>query len=428
MTAIPKWLHANAVVKVVATGKPVLVTTVYESGNVDGRTPRATHDDLIGIPAASFAPATLEDRIRFELDRAHCDMTDALISKGVSNSEYIATFPTVNQIKLPADQIKKRCQFIRVEQINTILVVTLPSLWEVKQAIATQAAAEPDEPVDEPAGLTEEALLFLSPAMTAENTADSDPVADDDPERATVEYINELKARNARLQAERAEAELLAEMRLEQINDLLADWAGATQQANAVAEPDEMLISNQPLPTCKEVVTIRAITDADFQKHLNEGWEALHIQFADLNNALNVVFVREQPAPAPSNGTPTSARLLTPVGPTVIIGAPQPDAHGALHRKPVPTVTLNQQGTDPINYAHIATDRATLQAMAVDDEITHGAFVTAVLQSRLPRQEKDELVMRSRQTRVGGAIAAAAANMPRPSAQRPFVSLNEVQR
>lgn len=64
------------------------------------------------------------------------------------------------------------------------------------------------------------------------------------------------------------------------------------------------------------------------------------------------------------------------------------------------------------NFGHIATDRAALAAMVTDMEITHEAFHTALINSRLPHAEQDALLIQSRQLRVGGRIAAQAARIP----------------
>jgi hypothetical protein len=60
----------------------------------------------------------------------------------------------------------------------------------------------------------------------------------------------------------------------------------------------------------------------------------------------------------------------------------------------------------------IARDRANLNAMVTDTEITHQAFHKALINSRLPHDEQDDLLMQSRQIRVGGRIAAQTARIP----------------
>jgi len=451
--------------KVVSSENPAIVVTVppswiAEAPAADPVTPallamaQAEADAVLGQATTDINPA-IADKISAELVGGTvtlCDMTDAVISKGVTHSEYIVTFPTVNQIKLPAAQIKKRCQFIRVEQINHILVVTVPSFWEVKEAFAQQDAATVNESLTVEADPIEAALVendattaegFMRPCETCNGAGhsvngwgqsvicpecDGTGIYDIDQQAAikdedlteSARLIKELKDRNREL-VRRNDA-----LR-DQVDSLIGHIDGAAQQAEAVAERDEMLISNQPLIVCKQVESIRHISDADFQKHLNEGWDALHIQFGE-NNILNVVFVREQPAPAPSNGNRTAARLVTPVGPTVIIGAPQPDTHGALHRKPVPTVTLNRQGTEPIRCEQIAADRIRLQALVSDPDVTDFDFSLAVEQSRLQREERNALISQYRTLRTGQRLAAQLDQMPRPSAQRPFVSLGEAQR
>lgn len=60
----------------------------------------------------------------------------------------------------------------------------------------------------------------------------------------------------------------------------------------------------------------------------------------------------------------------------------------------------------------IARDRANLNAMVTDAEITHEAFHKALINSRLPHNEQDELLIQSRQVRVGRRIAAQAARIP----------------
>lgn len=368
---------------------------------------------VVAQQAAKALNPAIVDKIIAELSQptVHCDMTGVHIVKGQSNSEYTVRFPTVNQIKLPAVQIKKRCQFLRVEQINNILVVTIPSLWEVKEAIASQPAA-PVEPDDE---MTE--VERWREADEASALADS--LIEDESQAENARIIQELRERNARLQARN---EALAE----QVDSLIGHIDGAALHTEDTAERHETPIPTGQLATCKEWDIELSASIATLNTRESQGWEVAHMEF-ELGK-LNVVYYRVQSAPAPTNGTATTARLLTPVGPHVIIGAPQPDTHGALHRKPVPTVTLNKQGAPPIRYEQIAADRVRLQALVNDPDVTDFDFSLAVEQSCLPRDERNALIRQYRNHLGGQRLAAQMDQMPRPSAQRPFVSLGEVQR
>lgn len=60
----------------------------------------------------------------------------------------------------------------------------------------------------------------------------------------------------------------------------------------------------------------------------------------------------------------------------------------------------------------VANDRANLNAMVTDLEITHEAFHRALINSRLPHAEQDDLLIQSRQVRVGQRIAAQVSRIP----------------
>lgn len=84
-------------------------------------------------------------------------------------------------------------------------------------------------------------------------------------------------------------------------------------------------------------------------------------------------------------------------------------ADAVLDASVTPDVSVN--GHDR-NFGQIATDRANLNAMVTDLEITHEAFHKALINSRLPHDEQEALLMQSRQLRVGGRIAAQTAHIP----------------
>jgi hypothetical protein len=85
---------------------------------------------------------------------------------------------------------------------------------------------------------------------------------------------------------------------------------------------------------------------------------------------------------------------------------------GEMPRKTVKADAVIVTGGNTAPDDAVAHDRANLNAMVTDTEITHQAFHKALINSRLPHDEQDELLMQSRQVRVGGRIAAQTARIP----------------
>lgn len=252
----------------------------------------------------------------------------------------------------------------------------------------------------------------LQAELAAENEADNAP---DDKDAVIGELIrerNELLSRNDRLQ-------ILNENLRDQVDSLIGHIDAQELRTEDAAEAAEMSTSIQPLTICKEVETVRGISDAALEKCLNDGWEILHIQFGD-NASLNVVFVREQSAPTAPTPTRTAAKLIQPVGPTVSYHIPQPETSAS-------ALVMNQHESPAINFGtDIASARATLAAMMNDPEVTHEDFYRAVITSRLPKDDKDAYIEQSRQMRVGGKIAAQSARFVRsPFANRPPVFISD---
>lgn len=93
-----------------------------------------------------------------------------------------------------------------------------------------------------------------------------------------------------------------------------------------------------------------------------------------------------------------------------------PQAWVSPPRKTITASSMTIMGDDTATPAPasdpVARDRADLNAMVSDTEITHDAFHRALINSRLPHNEQEELLIQSRQIRVGGRIAAQVSRVP----------------
>lgn len=323
----------------------------------------------------------------------------------------------IKSISTAAKELRLREFFANDRYIK----VDLPHAWtptygEVAAANVEYVAVSPE---------TAQRLMDEQGLVYNEDGQLDAPVVEDDDLKETARRITELQDRNARLQdqlnAEREAAELAlkkSDETIEQLQNmvdgLVQDIEGRELRAEDAAE--RMI---EPLTTCKEVKTIRNINDADYQKFLNEGWEDRHIEFNDKGD-VNVVFVRDLPAPVAPTSTRAAAKLIQTVGPHIIV-EPTP-----LENVPSLTSALNYVQTPQtraINYGtDIATARATLVTMLNDDEITHAAFVLNVRRSRLPRQEQDALVAESLKLRAGKNVAETFESLAdlKPYVRLPF--------
>lgn len=136
----------------------------------------------------------------------------------------------------------------------------------------------------------------------AEEIAPAEPTDDELKETATL--IKRLQRRVAELAEDKQRLEQRVETLMVERDELIEQRDSAIAMTSVAsdleAERTERALEGRLLTNpCKEVMTKRSITDSEFQKMLNDGWNIQHVQFQDV--ALHVVFIRQQSAaPAPN--------------------------------------------------------------------------------------------------------------------------------
>lgn len=369
----------------------------------------AAETDLILEKAAlAVAESAVVDWFVRSFTRLGVDMTGVQIAPTHrlgrtmgQDPTYALIWPSTLVFSLQIKNISAAAKELRLRDFfanGTKIIVDLPAEWMPTYGESPAAA--------DPVG-----TRHVSSVETLPTEADEDLTE-------TARLIDELRARNKQLVAENESLGTLADDRLTLIDSLTAEIDARdlrVQDAEESAEPVA-----QSLITCKEVKSFADITDAELEKHLNTGWDILHIQFG-AHDQLDVVFIRNQPAPVAPTTTRAAAKLVRPVGPHVII-EPAISTPAPIPSAPLPT--LNQAQTTAINFGtDISSIRATLAAMLNDTEVTHEAFYRAVITSRLPKQDKDAYIAQSRQMRVGAKIAAEAMTIPSPFINRPPIRI-----
>lgn len=162
----------------------------------------------------------------------------------------------------------------------------------------------------------------------AEEIAPAEPTDDELKETATL--IKRLQRRVAELAEDKQRLEQRVETLVDERDELIEQCDSAIAMASVAsdleAERTERALEGRLLTNpCKEVMTKRSITDSEFQKMLNDGWNIQHVQFQDV--ALHVVFIRQQSAaPAPNTlGARAGAwRMIEPVPGTHTVYPPVP--------------------------------------------------------------------------------------------------------
>lgn len=207
----------------------------------------------------------------------------------------------------------------------------------------------------------------------------------------TARLIADLRERNERLQIRN---EALAE----QVDSLIAHFDAQDLRAEDAAEAAEAdmpaAVGTRYISSvCKQVKTERNAQDGTIEKYLNDGWDILHIEFNDRTD-VNIVFVRELPAPVVPTSARTAYRSFTPVGPQVVVEPATP--------APIPPAL--QVETPAVNFGTniapaLVHERATLSAMMNDLEITHEEFCLMVNTSRVPDVDKAAYIRQSKQMR-----------------------------
>lgn len=328
-----------------------------------------------------------------DFTRLGVDMTDVQIAPAARLGRAVGQDPTYTLI-WPSTQafganiklVSAAARELRLQEFfanDRYIKVDLPAEWTPTYGEPVQVTVSPE---------AAERLVSEHGLVYNEEGQLDAPTVDDADLSETARLIADLRERNERLQ-------ITNENLREQVDSLI----GYIDGGDLRAQDAEELEPAQSLTTCKEVKTLRGISDADLQTHINGGWDILHYQFTE-DVKLHVVLQRDMPAPVAPTPARTAARMVTPVGPHIIV---EPTSNGGVLS---PNPVLNQRQTSPVNFGtDITTARADLRSKLDDPAITHEDFYRMVITSRLPRQERDELINQSRQIRVGGKITAQTA-------------------
>lgn len=349
-----------------------------------------------GIPFAQLPPEREADPaviawLTKTLTDAGQDMTDAKVipshrlGRGMDESPtYAVLFAKTGQITVTQLDLK-RVGLVEPVLNGTKITVDLPEGWTVGNGEQEAAPEVEDE------ALTE-----------------------------TARRIKKLEAENARLLVQLAEREADVEILEERIEGFIQDIKGA-----AIRTEDVLEAADEPTAlTIKSCIEVEFITFKinqrervqDFVAKRNADWIVAHEEFSDDGETFRARLERIIQLPgAPPGVRAATAKFIESSSPLVSFQPVPSDTHGALYARPekVHTFAENRLVVDPSepprNYGliarerrdeEIATDRATLTAMSADMEVGHGEFTLAVRQSRLPRQEQDELVARSYKSRT----------------------------
>lgn len=177
----------------------------------------------------------------------------------------------------------------------------------------------------------------------------------------TATLIKRLQRRVAELAEDKQRLEQRVETLVDERDELIEQRDSAIAMAAVASDleaerVEEAMEGRTLLNPCKEVVTKRSITDSEFQKMLNDGWNIQHVQFQDV--ALHVVFIRQQSsAPSPLSN---ARRLVQPIGQpsSLFVTDSPPSGYGfVLQSEDVPLTPGAQVIYDEMQAASIARIR-----------------------------------------------------------------------
>ena len=367
---------------------------------IDPVTPSLLAQAQDDTDAQQHMQAVLTARILDHLKRgAGCRVKGAVVTKGVSHSEYLITFEKTGDIRDTAAGIKGRCDFIDVARDDRVLTVTIPSKWELDArfahvtengkkgeiaeigesapaALLTEAAASValDRDVTHSESVWTTNSVGVSPEVKAKLMDEFDLTEADfiDPPAADAELteaallIERLQAENAQLRAENEHLEIKIDAYRDQVDNLITDIEGRDGMIDEQIEHAEVtpaqLVSSvfQGKTLIQELATPETWAAADRERAdlLTQGWTqdnitVLHALGSARHNFTRVItlsrFAPLDTAPVPVEAR-AAARRIEPVGPTVsYIIPPEPALTGTLNQAaPVATFEIPPYQPPPI--------------------------------------------------------------------------------
>lgn len=411
---IPAWIKKGAIAFFTFTSQVVEIQGIEDPDDLI-IIRRARSTGTLKVLHTQLKPATIDQVIDFALAAQRIDEIKSILPHGKEENRFRIQFlghispAAIDRMNAVVPDV-----FLDAELDGDAYIVTVKPEWleaivkidPVTPAMLAQAEADAATLKDQVVKTAEPPVDILDAAALVAEQAE----VEDEELAETARIIKELRERNDRLQVSN-------DALREQVDSLIAHIDGAALQAEAVAEAAETSISTRHLTGCKQVVSKRAIEDPALQKLINEGWELQHIQFSESGD-LNVVLMRDQVAPAPTNGHRT-AKFIESTSAAVSFHVP------ADVLNPAAPIVNQATTTPPRNYASIAQDKVRLQNMLNDPDTTQFDFSLAVEKSNLSREQKNTLISQFRTNRTGQQLAAQMADLPRPSGHNPFKSLGE---